>query len=1626
MTIKNVKLSDMEPYKGDNKKSFEHLCYQIVSEEFKDIIKEWAKLTPIDDSGWWSWVEFYIEFENWDVWWWQCKFVDRVSEAKEQIKKSLKKSYDIYKDKLKKWFLCSMNDLTPWENSWYYSDLEKTILWWNSVLPEHHWVKFFHWWDSEISKFLQKYKKIHTFFFGVNNYEIDWFLDKYKIDKERAEIKTKYIQEIHLQTDIDDNLSKTLVNEELIEILEKEIEGSQIRRFNEDYIESINTLQKYDIETEKLTKINIAEKEWRDIKSKMEELLSWKENIVKNSIIILDEIKSLIKQKNENDIRNKITDLNWYIKKIEDFTKTLRNYSDSDFCKWLNYIQRSLNRNTNNSDKSKKKNIFKRLINLFGKDNNKIAYHYSWIDQETLEIDKKNNIIWSLRDKIFWPLNELEEWVISALKRCIRVFELIDLNEHHICGDAGMWKTHVAFNIYEKYLLEKKLPSVLIFAKYLNSESFLITQIEEYLKIDNFWDFIWILDSYGIQNNSKIPFIIDWLNESRYWKVIWQDQLEEIILNIKAKYKHVVFISTYRTSYQDALFPNEYFDYKKYNDVWMKRTILSWFSDLGWESIKKYLNYFKIELTSYSSSAIERFSHPLYLRIFCDIKNNERKSIKKISLQNEDIFEIFDEYIKKANKNITNGLELLNPKYNKHFTYNKLLEIWKYLWDNNTRWIPFNVWILSPQELEIFEWENLLIFRDWNPSWSTEEIQFTYDFLWWYLISKYLLHKYEKWYPIFQSKLFNTIFSFLEKPSYPFVSDKWKDYILNKFHNIRYWNNWYISFIKSREFKIKLLDNNNKHPLYDDILRSLSVLFIKKELIFLFKNRKEKTAIKYWVNALFEINKSHIEDPIIQEWLKSFLYDYFLNNPELIIWYSRKNKFDIDHPFNFEFFHEILNNFTLPFRDYFWTTEISYYKEDNIIRQIELLENKIPEIQKKSDDEKLYLIGLFYSWFLSSTNNYIRNKVTKLLVQIFTDKPKIFSKILHNFHNVNDPYIYQRLISVAWWIVSRSSKSDDIKYFISSIYKYFYIENNIPIDILSRDYIKLICEYGVFKLNMDLDLKITKYPYVSKLEISKIPTFEHLKRISDKNYIWKNKYRDYIWYSVMHSQWELADFWNYTLWSKVSHWSSIKIGEPKIPTQKEIEDALKNSIWEEMFLEMQKIEEEEHINSVFSLMIGDKKIETWDVKKDLKAKEKKNKFINKLSSEQKKYYDTYIEMQNKVWMFKRPNSFDTKIAERWVYNKTIELGYDKDLHSDFDSLVWRSSYSRQRWKIERIGKKYQWIAMYELLARISDNYKFLDDSWSKEEAEFISPQIIHIRDIDPTHIPKSHEFWWYDEELENYLFTNISNKDFIKNEKKLWVKDWIESNDWIPEYKDLIERVDENWIEWCLLEGYFSITERDEKNDMSTHKGRQLRNQIRSYIIEKDDTSEMVEWLKEKNFMWRELMPESTDNHYSYIWELYWSEGYNNLYTPYYWYEEWTDNYWKLPKKVIVTAENYLTEREWDDVEWIWKENMILLSKFLWDNLNCEWNDKLEAFINKKWEIIAFNPIIKCVKENSLLIRKDFLLEFLNTNNLSIIYTVLWEKLDFSLLDVRNTINGVYYFNNDKLEWWFRTVKDKE
>ena len=92
------------------------------------------------------------------------------------------------------------------------------------------------------------------------------------------------------------------------------------------------------------------------------------------------------------------------------------------------------------------------------------------------------------------------------------------------------------------------------------------------------------------------------------------------------------------------------------------------------------------------------------------------------------------------------------------------------------------------------------------------------------------------------------------------------------------------------------------------------------------------------------------------------------------------------------------------------------------------------------------------------------------------------------------------------------------------------------------------------------------------------------------------------------------------------------------------------------------------------------------------------------------------------------NKFNGKLVGNWVARRVYEhYGWTEKL---FPSEP--NSRGRDRSIIERIGKKYQWIAMYELLGVLSDHV-YARGKWRDEKKIYTSIEdLSDVRDIDPT------------------------------------------------------------------------------------------------------------------------------------------------------------------------------------------------------------------------------------------------------------------------------------------------------
>ena len=90
-------------------------------------------------------------------------------------------------------------------------------------------------------------------------------------------------------------------------------------------------------------------------------------------------------------------------------------------------------------------------------------------------------------------------------------------------------------------------------------------------------------------------------------------------------------------------------------------------------------------------------------------------------------------------------------------------------------------------------------------------------------------------------------------------------------------------------------------------------------------------------------------------------------------------------------------------------------------------------------------------------------------------------------------------------------------------------------------------------------------------------------------------------------------------------------------------------------------------------------------------------------------------------------------AERAIFDRVLELGWTPERFRAADR---GRSWDRDR-PVERVGKKYQWIGLYEVLGRIVDNLP-VNEAWGGTgPSRYEYPEQLIYRDIDPTVLVRS-------------------------------------------------------------------------------------------------------------------------------------------------------------------------------------------------------------------------------------------------------------------------------------------------
>ena len=830
-------------------------------------------------------------------------------------------------------------------------------------IPENMNVALEHWGDSEFNNWLSEPRFSGKFHYFFGKLEFDPDWFKRQFDKQMAGVGDKFDSSLHTETNVDAEIHALLGDKAFVH---------QITEWIEELEEELSYLK------EAIDKLNspIPNIEWSE----------------KERYKVIEAAKSL---------QEALVNMKVQLKQAGDLLvkKALSEVQSIDWKSAFDQLDKAYD-------------IYQEIVSESG------------ITKMTCTVEKEyeEQALRHARQFVDYPGSLVANLLDKFFPSIIWQYCLINKSDLHILGDAGIGKTHIACNICADRL-KNGLPALFVRGEQFKTEEPIKTQLQTILDIPQSYswhDFLQALSAAAEAYHTRIPLIIDGINESVHngtLSKVWESHLEGFISEIEDT-KNIVLITTCRTSYKEA--------------IWKDKDSLNSVDAYGFDryeevepTVKKYFDAYKIK-ADLTRAPLAQFEHPIYLKIFCETKNRERKAEVQVYVGEQTLFEVFDEYLERCNEAVCTRLGLRPGTPIVQPILNKIAE---HLWQNRSRNILVEelVKLTDNQLLSDLNWplskaraiedEGLLVCRNrWE---GKDAMYFTYDLLGGYLIAKHLVEQ---------------------------ATDDVQ------------------AFLNSKEIAAFLFgeDYQTLHPLQEDICRCLAALLPVKTEHFLHQLSDNQKAFDLSIRALFEISPEDINQNCIE------LVTHLFRAPE-----NRESFFKLaettvghpTHPFNASFWSERLSALSMAERDVSWTEYVRHNRygfEKIVIRFEETCQNaqNISDYGKK----RLLLLAEHIMWILTSTVRPLRDQATRALYWYGRRFSKEFFDLVIKSFTINDPYVSERMLAATYGIAM--AKQNDFKdnSFVTEMLPLYAMElyetmfkPNAPhstTHILARDYAK--------------------------------------------------------------------------------------------------------------------------------------------------------------------------------------------------------------------------------------------------------------------------------------------------------------------------------------------------------------------------------------------------------------------------------------------------------------------------------------------------------------------------------------------------------------------------------------------
>lgn len=784
----------------------------------------------------------------------------------------------------------------------------------------------------------------------------------------------------------------------------------------------------------------------------------------KGKSIILNQIKLLV------DLIEEINkDYRLNLEEFKDLSKEFTTLTKEFLNKHIAVVKKVEDLSRNTPDTLKLANLIQFEIKRFFDD----------IESQRIELNKY------LSDTINKPnSNQIdyqdEDWILSMLEFINNIRDLLIakksddsllictkrvlLKDIHVFGAAGYGKTHFACSIAYQ-LIKENIPVLLLLGSTFRNNLPPKERVLQQLDLNGnftFKQFLGTLDNLGFLNNIKVPIIIDGLNESSPTaSEVWNKEIYSIIDDV-SKLPNLLLITTCR---EKSEYIQQIFDRPSYSDI-KNHIYLKGFTDQNIDqAIDKYFAKKDIttKIDNYDKSL---FKNPLRLKIFSEVNAGK----KNVEINLHSIVQSIESYIELLSKNISTSNNSID-KLKFHKLEKGLINLGNLLWTKHSREV-----LLFEDFYPIFDqngddWDKSLTFQLIDEGLCFQRdlkkndvlVQFTYDLVGGYQVAKSV-----------------------------FFSENDSNVIIEK-----------LQLPETRE-KLLNLDESKRHPLHEDILKSISYLLPQKTGKQIYEVYDDSSILLESLDnlELLAFNKAEKKKLIV------FISSKELDS-EIISKLLQRLYDDVLQRHNYSTF-DLIENVFLSLSQF----EIDTYWCELIRGDSYKLQYLLEIFLSKSDDldDSIYNVMLFIALLTASTDKLLRNKATKTLMLLGLKYPNDLLELTKSLQLVNDGFICESIIcSLTGTTLRLKDKDYSIK--VLEFLSNDFLEKNTTNHVVILDYIKTIFDFAEANYNLSFDKNVLAR---NKNEIWAIePTeLESIEKRSHHSFHYKIMDYDFIKYNI--------------------------------------------------------------------------------------------------------------------------------------------------------------------------------------------------------------------------------------------------------------------------------------------------------------------------------------------------------------------------------------------------------------------------------------------------------------------------------------------------------------------------------